>query len=103
MKAEHRAELQEAFRTALRGLSERDRLILRLHLVDGITLERIGVAYGVNQSTISRWLGTARSAVRERIERVLAEQFGLASEEVLSVAGLVASDFDLSLARLLSD
>jgi RNA polymerase sigma-70 factor (ECF subfamily) len=103
MKAEHRSELQEALRTALSELSERDRLILRLQVIDGISLERIGIVYKVHPSTVSRWLNAARSTVRARVEHLMAEQLGMAPEEVVSVAGLLASDFDLSLARLLDE
>jgi RNA polymerase sigma-70 factor (ECF subfamily) len=93
--------IREAFRLVIAGLPERDRLILRFHLLDGVSLEQIGRMYSVNPSTISRWLSTIRATIREQIERMLAERLGLRSDESISLAALIASDFDISLASLL--
>jgi RNA polymerase sigma-70 factor (ECF subfamily) len=94
--------LREAFRLALIGLSPRDRLVLRLKLVDDLNLEQIGRMYDVNPSTVSRWLNAIRNSIREQVERAVAERLGLNSNESLSLAALIASDFEISLAQLLA-
>jgi RNA polymerase sigma-70 factor (ECF subfamily) len=94
--------LREAFRLALLGLSTRDRLVLRLRLIDDLNLEQIGRMYDVNASTVSRWLNAIRSSIREQVERTVAEGLGLNSNESLSLAALVASDLEISLAQLLA-
>lgn len=94
--------LREIFRAVLAGLPERDRLILRFNLVGGLSLEQIGRIYSVNPSTVSRWLSAIRSTIREQVERGLTERLGLRSDESISLAALIASDFDISLATLLA-
>lgn len=49
-------ELRAALRAALRNLSERDRLILRLRFVDGLNQADIGREVGVCQMQVSRLL-----------------------------------------------
>ena len=42
LKQRYREEFRAAYRAALESLSERDRTLLRLHLLEGVTLERLG-------------------------------------------------------------
>lgn len=86
---------------ALAGAGARDRLILHLHLCGRVTVESIGKMYGVSQSTASRWLADARGAVSEEVTRRLRERLGLGPSELRSLAGLVASQLELSMSRLL--
>ena len=86
---------------ALGALGERDRLLLRLHLVSGVSVENIGNMYGVSQSTASRWLAKAREDVAGEAQRLLRERLGVAPSEVASLADLVASQLDLSMSRIL--
>ena len=58
LKQRYRVEFEAAFSRAVEGLTDRERAILRLHLVAGLTLDAIGVMYHVNTSTVSRWLGS---------------------------------------------
>jgi RNA polymerase sigma-70 factor (ECF subfamily) len=76
-------------------------VLLRLHLVNGLTVEAIGKMYGVSQPTASRWLAAARATLLDDIKATLAARLGASSEELASLAGLVASRLDLSLSALL--
>ncbi len=97
----YRAELRETLLEAVSGLSERDRLILRLNLVDGISLDRVARMYGVSQSTVSRWLAAARETIRNEVEKMWDERVGLSRDESLSLFALIDSDLDISLTTLL--
>jgi len=95
LRARCEPHLREVFRLVMADLPERDRLILRFSLVDGLTLEQIAKMYAVNPSTISRWLSATRAAVRLNVERALAERLGLSApalrrdlETILGRAGL---------------
>jgi RNA polymerase sigma-70 factor (ECF subfamily) len=101
IKDKYRAEFEQAFADALGSVSEKDRLLLRLHLVTGVSVEGIGKMYQVSQSTASRWLAAAREAVAAEAQRLLAERVHLDGSEVASVARLVASQLDLSMSRIL--
>ncbi len=100
-KQRYRAEFERAMTDALSVLEERDRLLLRLQLVSQISVESIGKMYGVAQATASRWLATARDRVQTEVVRLLRERLGASPDEIASLAGVVASQIDLSISRLL--
>lgn len=101
IRARFQPEFQAAFRAALAALSDRDKVLLRLNLLGRVSHERLGLIYGVNQSTVSRWLAAARDTVRAGVLRELSGRLGLGAADVESVIRVVNSDLDLSLARVL--
>jgi RNA polymerase sigma-70 factor (ECF subfamily) len=97
-----RAPFEEALRTALADLSVRERNLLKLHFVDGLNIDRIGVAYGVHRATVARWLAKARADVLAAAERRLGERAGLSPDEVRSLVKVVRSQLQVSVVRLLA-
>ena len=75
--------------------------LLRLHLVNGVTVDKIGKMFNVSQATASRWLAAAREIVLDDVQATLGERLGATPDELASLAGLVASRLDLSLSLLL--
>jgi RNA polymerase sigma-70 factor, ECF subfamily len=102
MKGEVRRELEVAVQEALQGLDDRERLVLRLFLVSGMTLTAIGKTFGVTQQTVSRWLQKARDRMLADVGRALFERLKLPSDDVTSMIRLVASQLDISISRLLA-
>ncbi|HVZ72475.1 MAG TPA: sigma-70 family RNA polymerase sigma factor [Polyangia bacterium] len=100
-KEQYRADFERALEEALQTLGARDRMLMRLHLVSGVSVEGIGKMYNVSQSTASRWLAAARDAVAAEVQRLLGERLRLGRSEMASLAGLVASQLDLSMSRIL--
>ena len=101
-KQRYRGEFERAMADALAALEERDRLLLRLQLVSQISVENIGKMYGVAQATASRWLAAARDRVQTEVTRLLRERLNASPDQIASLAGVVASQIDLSISRLLS-
>ncbi|HSZ81456.1 MAG TPA: sigma-70 family RNA polymerase sigma factor [Polyangia bacterium] len=101
LKVKYRAAFEAAMTAALGTLEERDRLILRLHLVSGLSVAQVGQMYGVSQSTASRWLAEAREKVQSEMIARLREASGLATSDIQSLVKLVASQLDLDMSRLL--
>jgi RNA polymerase sigma-70 factor (ECF subfamily) len=101
MKERYRGDFEQALVEALGRLSERDRVLLRLQLVNGVTVEKIGTMYSVSQPTASRWLAAAREKLLDDVKRALGARLGTSSTELASLAGMVASRLDLSLSVLL--
>src|SRR5688572_25476403 len=60
LKDRYRADFQAAFEEAVRGLESRERNLLRLQLLGGVTLEKIGEMYGVHRATVVRWMAKIR-------------------------------------------
>jgi RNA polymerase sigma-70 factor (ECF subfamily) len=96
---------REAFRAAvieaLATLPSEQRNAMRMHLVGGLTTAKIGQMFQVNQSTVVRWLAAARSAVRERTRELLHTRLQLSMSEFDSLAALLLSRLDVSVATVL--
>lgn len=101
MKARYKEAVEDAFRDALAELSDRDRALLRLGLVGGLSLDAIGSAYNINPSTVSRWLAKIRKGILDRTLALLRERLRLTEPEAESIARLVTSQIDVSVVRLL--
>jgi RNA polymerase sigma-70 factor (ECF subfamily) len=103
LKQRYQGEFKSAYRAALDALSNQDRTLLRLNLIDGITLDRLGTMFGVNPSTVSRWIGKARVAIRDATQEHLREHLRISNDEFASLARLVVSQLDVSIVALLEE
>jgi RNA polymerase sigma-70 factor (ECF subfamily) len=92
---------RDAVTEALSSLAAEERTVLRLRYVDGLTVERIGVIYGVHAATIVRRLAASRERVVARVRDRLFVLQKLRASDVASLAALVQSQLELSLTRLL--
>lgn len=101
MRAQKQTVFKAAVEAALAGLEPRERTVLRLHLIDGLTLDEIGDYYKVHRVTVSRWLAAARVAIIERARAAARAQFGLSDTDF--DAAYTGSQLGLSLERLLGD
>ena len=101
IKASLRDKFRQAITRAMGALEDRERMIFRLYLIDGLSVEGIAKIYNVSHSTVSRWLAKARETVIAEARRVLRDDMRLSPEEFDSVAGLVVSRLDLSVSRIL--
>ncbi len=100
IKRQHARAFKDAFQGAVAELSPRQRTLLRLHLLERLSIDEIGSIYGAHRSTAARWLARAREVVADRTRERLAE--GLRGEPDLEqLMGLVRSRLDLSLSRVL--
>jgi RNA polymerase sigma-70 factor (ECF subfamily) len=101
IKERYRREFEEAFGAALSAASTRERALLRLNVVGGLSLEQIGKMYGVDRSTISRWLADARRALLDNTEMALKQRLGTAPADFASMARLFTSQLEIDLPELL--
>jgi len=101
MKTLYRAEFREALEAALRVLPERQRAILRLCYVDGLQLVQLARLYGVHETTASRWVSRAATDVAEDTRQRLMARLALSPSSLDSVARMVLSNLDVSIARVL--
>lgn len=97
----YRAAFKTAFEGALADLDERERNLLRLHLLGGITLERLAGIYGVHRATVVRWLARAREHALAGTRRRMGASLGVAEGELDSIMALIASRLDASISRVL--
>ncbi|HUS29417.1 MAG TPA: hypothetical protein VMZ53_12950 [Kofleriaceae bacterium] len=103
LKAEYRTEFALALREAIEDLGVEDRTLLRQQIVDGLSIDAIGAAFGVHRATAARWLNRARGALVAATHRRLAARLKLPVEQIESVIRLVSSQLDASVIRYLRD
>ena len=103
LKAEYRTEFAISLREAIELLSVEDRTLLRQQIVDGMSIDAIGVAYGVHRATAARWLNRARGALVAATHQRLAERLKLPVEQIESVIRFVQSKLDASMIRYLEE
>jgi RNA polymerase sigma-70 factor (ECF subfamily) len=102
LREHYREDVDQAFRAALVNLSERERAVLRFHLLDGWSIDQIGERYGVHRATAARWVGAAREKLGEDLRKRLAERLAIPASQVSSIVALVTSAIEVSLDRLLA-
>ena len=103
LKAEYRSEFATALREAITELSAEDRTLLRQQIVDQLSIDEIGAAFGVHRATAARWLQRARGALVAATRGRLAARLKVSVDEIDSVIRLVQSQLDASVVRYLRD
>jgi RNA polymerase sigma-70 factor, ECF subfamily len=101
MKGRYRDRMQAALRDVLSAMGDRDKTLLRLHFLDGASVEAIGRIYGVHRATAARWLVALRKQILQRVREVLVLPAGATSSELRSLVRLLEGEIELSLPRLL--
>jgi RNA polymerase sigma-70 factor (ECF subfamily) len=100
LREDSRQQLAEALRKALAALTERDRALLRLHHLHGLTMDRLAAMYGESRSGVARRVAQARERLMELTRAELSSRLNLGVTEVDSLLGLVQSRLDVSLRGL---
>ena len=101
VKERYRPQFKAAFQDALRALDSEQRNVLRLHVVEGLNIDEIGALFKVHRSTVARWIAAARQQVLAGARNRLRDELGLSAGEFDSLAGVVRSQLDLSVAKIL--
>jgi RNA polymerase sigma-70 factor, ECF subfamily len=103
IKRRYHREFRQAVREAFTSLSQDQRHLLRLHFIDRLSTTEMGPLFQVNQSTISRWIKSARHTVYEGTKSRLKERLRLSSGEFDSLLAAIESQFDEGLSQVLDD
>lgn len=102
IKAQYREAFVAGFTASVAKLERRDRNLLRLHLLGGVTLEQLAQMYGVHRATVVRWLASARAALFDGTRDHVAAKLSAPAEELDEMFDLVRSRVELSVERLLA-
>jgi RNA polymerase sigma-70 factor (ECF subfamily) len=103
ISSELRSQFRAAFEEGIRAIAPLDRLLLRQHSVDDLSIDQIGALHGVHRATAARWIESARVELALATERALQRRLKGTAEEVRSLLRLIASRMDASVHRLLAD
>jgi len=96
----YREALEGSIRKVFQQLEARERNLIRLHYIDGLSVERLGAMYSVHRATAARWIVAVRDRIFEDVAQDLRATLNLSPSEFQSVLGLVRSYLDASLSGL---
>lgn len=102
MKGEHRVVFKEELEAAINDLSSRERMVLRLHLVERLGIDSIAAICSVHRATAARQIALAKKALATRVRLRLVARWGVPDPDLPALRSLVDSQLDLSLPRLLA-
>lgn len=103
VRARYQSEFLAAFRDAMASLSPRERTLLRLTLLEGLTPGRIAAVYGVHRTTAMRWIEATQEAVLARTRSGLMGRLRLSSSECDGILAVMRSHIPWSIASLLRE
>lgn len=101
LQARYKGELERALLRAIERLTDRQKLLLRLHVGESLSIDALGAMYSVNRATAARWLATARAAILSATREELTRSLNLAPGEWESIVRLVRSRISVSVLRQL--
>ncbi len=101
MRGKFKEQFQSAFSAALSELTQRERNIMRLRFLDGLSVEHIAGLYKIHRVSASRSFSNARDKLLVATKANLGQQLSLDEPEVKSLMKLLDSQADISLARLM--
>jgi RNA polymerase sigma-70 factor, ECF subfamily len=101
MKRRYRSEFKLAFEHAIAQLTARERNLLRYECIEQLGIDDIARIHGVSSSTVARWRARCREQVLRTTGDWLRRHGTLEGDEIGGLLGLIESQLELSLARVL--
>ena len=99
LRQEHRAVFMDCLRNAFAQLTSRERAIVRLNYGSQMTAVALARSYSVHESTMSRWLASARSTMAINFETLAADALG-ENGSIGDLLKVIQSRLDMSLHSL---
>jgi RNA polymerase sigma-70 factor (ECF subfamily) len=102
LRGRYKEAFQGAFHDALMSLDVAERNVLRLHHVEGLGIDELAPIFKIHRATAARRLTKAREEISERTRTLLVERLRLSESECSSIMGMILSQLDVSIVRVLS-
>lgn len=103
IKDSYRERLSKALEESLVALGARERTILRLHVVDQLSIDVIGRIYRVHRATVARWLVAIRGQVFNDLRARAALHWGTSTNDLRSLVRILGDEIHLSAKRILAE
>lgn len=101
LKRQYAEAFSKALRDAVSSLEPRQRTVLRMSFVDGLSIDEIGAVYAVHRATAARWIQRACDTLFDTTRDLLSKRLALSPSELDRMTSLVRSQLDVSLSQLL--
>ncbi len=102
-RAEAKSILVAALREAVTSVDAQHRILLKLHICDGLVIDDLAQLLGVHRATASRRLERARRALADEVRSRIKGAHGLDSRQVDSLLRRVRSSFQSLMSTFLVD
>lgn len=102
LRARSRDVFNEVFREVLDGLDAKERALLRLHVVEGMGIDRIARLKEIGRSTAARWLAQIRAKLLLETRRLLSQRLMIGSSTLDELLPVLTADLDISIRKVLS-
>ena len=96
------AALERSLNEALNALSPDDRLRLSYYYVQNLTLAQTAALIGEHESSASRNLARARTAIRDRVTRALRREYHFSDDQIGQCFEYATGDWPFDLGRMLA-
>ena len=100
-KGELRDAFESAVTEALAALKPRERLVMKLFLVSGMTLDAIGKSLGITRQAVSKSSPARAKPSSSDVEASGSATLKMTKENSTSILRYVASQLDVSISRVL--
>jgi RNA polymerase sigma-70 factor (ECF subfamily) len=99
LKRDGTAAFRKAFDDVVASLPDQERGVLKLHYLDGLTLDEVARAFRTSRATAARLILQARERIAQRFQRRLRDLHGANAPNAESLLALVESQLGASVAR----
>jgi RNA polymerase sigma-70 factor (ECF subfamily) len=99
LKLQCRDSINRALCIALRQLPRRERLILRMNLVEKVSTTRIAAMYKVSQPTVSRWIQRSARTIHDTVKELVCDELDIDTRELESLLSLVRSQIEITISQ----
>jgi|GEM_PF-5543614 len=97
------AHLMAAIRRAIDELPAKPRTLLKMSLVQGMSIDEIGRFYGVHRATAAKWIKDAKLLVVDHSQETFCGDTGAASTDFKSILRVLVGYVDVSIERRLRE
>jgi RNA polymerase sigma-70 factor (ECF subfamily) len=101
LKEAYRQTFKRAFEASLAALSFHDRLLLRQHFLDELSIDRLAALHDVHRATAARWIAKLVEKLLADTRARLETELAVSQDELDSVLRLIQSCLDASIDRAL--
>jgi RNA polymerase sigma-70 factor (ECF subfamily) len=101
LKREHAHHFKAAFAEAVGALPADERVWLRQHILERLTIDQLGALYHLHRATAARRLAKAREALLAGARVALARRLGVPAARLGGALALLESRLEVSMERLL--
>jgi RNA polymerase sigma-70 factor (ECF subfamily) len=97
------AMCSDALRAAFATLTARERNLLRMHHLHGLTVDELAPTFRVHRATVARWIQSARERLLEVTRAGLRERLAVGDATVDSILRELQGRIEISVSRLLAE